>query len=259
MSEINIKLKLQSLGKELESLAAGVSEQIAEAVHDVVQAGYASIVGSAQLALHTTQKDYLSGLKLHEMGENEYLIVLDGKFANALESGYSGFDVKEGMLNSKKVVNVGTRAGQPWVQRSKKDDHRFAHVPFQHQPYSKAPKTSDLAGAIRKLKAFNRQGEEQKFTSLFTDASGQALEGKVAVVKKVKGFPQLDRITKYQKIYKNEKTGKESVQSLYMTYRTISDNGGEWVHPGFKGLHAFDDAEQWMDSQIDEILNRLLK
>lgn len=44
-----------------------------------------------------------------------------------------------------------------------------------------------------------------------------------------------------------------------MTYRTVSENGGDWTHPGYAGLHAFDDAEKWMDSEIDNILNRLLK
>lgn len=259
MSEINIKLKAQALGKDLEELAYEAEEELKEAIHNVVQSGYASIVGSAQLELHSSRKDYLSGLKLHEIGENEYLIILDGKFANALESGYSSYDVKKGMMNSKKIVNVGPRSGLPWVQESKEDGHKFAHVPFQHKPFSKEAASADLGAAIRKLKAFNRQGVEQKFTKLFTDESGSPLQGKVAVVNKVKGFPELDRITKYQKTYTNEKTGKESVQSLYMTFRTISENGGGWEHPGYEGLKAFDDAEQWMDTQIDEILNRLLK
>jgi hypothetical protein len=259
MSEINIKLKAQALGKALEDLSYEITDTLNEAIHDAVQAGYASIIGSANLGLSSTRKDYLSGLKLHELGENEYLIMLDGKFANSLESGFTGFDVKSGMLKSKKVVNVGVRAGQPWVQQSKADGHKFAHVPFQHRPFSRESQSADLGAAIRKLKAVNKQGVEQKFTKLFTDENGKALEGKVAVVKKVKGFPQLDRITKFQKTYKNEKTGKETVQSLYMTFRTVSEQGSEWQHPGFKGLKAFDDAEQMIDSQIDEILNRLLR
>jgi hypothetical protein len=259
VSDINIKLKAEALGKDLEDLGGAVEQELQDAIHDVVQAGYASIQGSAQLALNSTRQDYLSGLALHELGPNEYLIILEGKFPNALEKGFSGFDVKEGMLNSKKVVNVGTRAGLPWVQKSKVDEHKFAHVPFQHRPFSREAKSADLGSAIRKLKAINREGKEQKFTKLFTDVGGNPLEGKVAMVKEVKGFPELDRITKYQKKYKNEKTGSEAVQSIYMTYRTVSEIGGEWEHPGFKGLHAFDEAEAWMDSEIDNLLNRLLK
>lgn len=258
MSEINIKLKAQALGKALEDLSYEVENDLQEAIANVVAAGYDSIVGSAQLELHSSRQDYLSGLSFHKLGGNEYLILLEGKFPNALEEGYSGFDVKEGMLNSNKVVNVGTRSGQPWVQKAE-DGHKFAHVPFQHRPFSKEAKSADIGQAIKKLKATNQQGVEQKFTKLFKDNDGNPMQGKVAVVKEVKGFPELDRITKYQKVYKNEKTGKESVQSLYMTYRTVSENGGDWTHPGYAGLHAFDDAEKWMDSEIDNILNRLLK
>lgn len=258
MSEINIKLKADALGKALQDLSHEVADQLEQDVKKVVEVGYASIVGSAELALHGTRQDYLSGLKLHTLGENEYLIMLEGDFPNSLEHGFSGFDVKQGMLKSKKVVAVGPRAGAPWVQQAS-DGHKFAHVPFQQRPFSREAKSGDMGSAIRKLKAFNRQGMEQSFTKLFTDESGSPLEGKVAVVNKVKGFPELDRITKYQKIYKNEKTGAEAVQSIYMTFRTVSENGGSWQHPGFKGLKAFDDAEKWIDSQIDEILNRLLK
>lgn len=259
MSDINIRLKAEALGKDLDNLSQEAEDTLQEAVRDVVNAGFASIQGSAELELHSTRQDYLKGLSLTEIGENDYLIVLDGKFPNALEEGYSGFDVKQGMLNSKKMVEVGTRTGKPWVQQSTVDQHRFAHVPFQHRPFSKEAKSADMGAAIRKLKAINKQGIEQKFTQVFKDASGNSLEGKVAMVKKVKGFPDIDRITKYQKLHKNEKTGEETVQSIYMTYRTVSDHGGEWTHPGFSGLHAFDEAEEWMDKEIDNILERLLK
>jgi hypothetical protein len=258
MAEINITIKAGLLGKSLEDLSVEIEQQLEEDIRNVVKMGYASIEGTAELGLHSSRQDYMSGLKLHELAPNEYLIVLEGKFPNALESGYSGFDVKEGMLNSKKVVSTGTRSGQPWVQQSK-EGQRYAHVPFQQRPFSKEAQSADLGSAIKKLKAVNKQGEEQRFTKIFSDENGNPMSGKVAKVDKVKGFPELDNITKYQKVTKNGKTGVDVVQSIYMTYRTVSDNGGDWMHPGFAGLKAFDDAEAWMDSQIDDILNRLLK
>lgn len=258
MADINVKIRAAALGKSLENLAADVQEEFDSAIRDTANAAYASIVAKAQQELNSTRQDYLRGLNFEDLGNNTYLIVLEGDFANALEKGYSGFDVREGMLNSEKIVGVGPRSGQPWVQTGK-DGKKFAHVPFEHRPHSKAPQAADLNQAIKKLTAMNRSGMEQKLTKVFKDASGKPLEGRVASVKKVDGFPQLDGIAKYQKIYKNESTGKETVQSIYMTFRTVSENGDSWRHPGFAGLHAFDEAEKWVEEQIDNIIKVLIK
>lgn len=258
MADINVKIRAAALGKSLENLAAEVQEEFDQAIRDTANAAYATITAKAQQELNSTRQDYLRGLSFEDLGNNTYLIVLEGDFANALEKGYSGFDVRTGMLNSEKIVGVGSRAGQPWVQKGAKGQ-KYAHVPFEHRPHSKAPQAADLNQAIKKLTAMNRSGMEQKLTKVFKDASGKPLEGRVASVKKVEGFPQLDGIAKYQKIYKNESTGKETVQSVYMTFRTVSENGDSWRHPGFGGLHAFDEAEKWVEEQIDNIIKVLIK
>lgn len=256
-SEINIRFKAQALGKSLENLAYEVQEELNQAIKDTANAAYASIVGSAQLGLHSTQKDYLKGLDFQQIGENSYLIVLEGDWANAIEKGFSGFDLKEWMLKSEKVVGIGSRTGEKWVQTGDEGE-KYAHVPFQKQPFARAAASSDMNQAIRKLQAFNKQGRAQKFTSLFKDDKGRPLEGRVASVKNVEGFPELNGITKYQRKSKSE-SGKETLQSHYMVFRTISENGQGWMHPGYSGAHFFDEAEQWVDQQVDQILNTLLK
>jgi hypothetical protein len=257
MSDINIHIRATALGKSLENLASEIQEELDQAIKDTANAAFASITAAAQSQLHSSRQDYLRGLSFEELGNNTYLIILEGDFANSLEKGYPGFDVRTGMLNSEKIVGVGPRSGQKWVQQGK--NGKFAHVPFEHRPHSKAPQASDLNQAIKKLQAMNREGVQQKLTSIFKDASGKPLEGRVATVNKVKGFPQLDGLTKYQKVYKNETTGKETLQSVYLTYRTISENGKSWRHPGFSGLHAFDEAEKFVEEQIDNIINALIK
>jgi hypothetical protein len=258
MADINVKFRAAELGKSLENLAYEVQQELDQAIKDTANGAYASIVAKAQAELNSTRADYIKGLQFEELGNNTYLITLEGDWANALEDGFSGFDIREWMLSSEKVVQVGTRTGQKWVQTGK-NGKKFAHVPFEHRPHSKAPQASDLGQAIKKLQAFNRSGRSQKFTSIFKDASGNPMEGRVASVKKVEGFPQLDGITKYQKIYKNESTGKQSVQSVYMTFRTVSENSDSWRHPGFQGLGAFAEAERWVEEQIDNIINTLIK
>jgi hypothetical protein len=70
--------------------------------------------------------------------------------------------------------------------------------------------------------------------------------------------PLLDNLTKYQKTYTNEKTGEKTTQSTYLNYRTISENGKPWSHPGWSGLKAFEEAEKEIVKQLDQIIKTLL-
>ncbi len=199
MSEINIRLKAEKLGKSLENLAYEVEAELKQAIDDTANAAYAMITAMAQEDLHSTRPDYLKGLDMQKIGESSYLITLEGDWANSLEKGYSGFDVREWMLKSEKIVGVGPRSGKKWVQTGT-EGQKFAHVPFEKKPFSKAAASGDLNQAIRKLQAFNKQGQSQKFTSIFKDEFGKPMEGKVASVRKVEGFPQLDGITKITRV-----------------------------------------------------------
>ena len=82
------------------------------------------------------------------------------------------------------------------------------------------------------------------------------MQGKVASIKDT-GVKNLDGVTKYQKTYIN-KSGKETTQSLYMTYRIVHEDSDGWHHPGYAGLKGFDEAERWLDSEIDNILETLI-
>jgi hypothetical protein len=254
MSEFNVKIRAQELGKDLENMSDEMEEQLNQAVADLANATYANIVAKAQQDLNTTRKDYLKGLSFEQIGENSYMISLEGSFSNSLEQGSGPYDIKQKSLESQKIISVGPRTGQPWVQEGK--NGRYAHVPFEHQPYSKAPNTGDLGSAIRLMKAMNKQGTEQYLTSVFKDEFGKPMSGKVATARSV--IPNLDKITKFQKVYENKETGSFSVKALYMTWRTISDNGPSWTHPGFKGIDAFGEAEKFVEEQIDNILNTLI-
>lgn len=258
MADINLKFKAHALGKSLEGLADTVQRELDQAIADTANAAYATIVAKAQEDLHSTRKDYLHGLSFTPMGKNTYLISLEGDFANAIEHGWTAKDVKSGMLASEKVVGVGARSGQKWVQEAE-DGHKFAHVPFEHRPFSKAPEVADLAAAIRKIEVTNKNGRKQKLTQIFKDGAKKPLQGRVASVKEVDGFPNLAGLTKYQRVYKNETTGKETVQSVYMTFRTVSETGKTWNHPGFAGLKAFDEAEKWIEQEFENIINSLVK
>lgn len=249
-SDISVKFIATQLGKDLENAVPRVIDEINQAVADLANAAYASILANAQQQLQSTRQDYISGLNFTKLGDDSYLISLSGEMSNRLEEGFPAYDMKPGMLGSKKIVGVGSRAGEPWVQENKQGK-KFAHVPFEHHPFSKAGKTGDLSADIKKLLAFNRQGVRQKITKTFTDDLGKPLAGKVATAIDATG--NLENLVKMQHI-----SEKGRVSSVYMTFRTISEDSTGWKHPGYSGLGAFADAEKFVEAELENIIRILL-
>ena len=258
--QINFSLgdTLEKLGKSLESVADYLKEEANQAIKDVSYAVFADIQAKAQSKLNSTRADYLKGLDITDLGDNGFLISLNGEQANRIEDGWASFVQNEKMLNSNKTVGVGSRAGQAWVKHTKatknKPSHKYAHVPFEHHPFSKATKNADMAAAIKAMTATNAQGIEQKLTQIFKDEAGNPLTGKVAVGRS--DNPLLDQMVKYQHKYVDSQ-GKESTQSTYMTFRTISETGKAWVNGGYAGAHLFDDADALINKHFEAIINQL--
>jgi len=191
----------------------------------------------------------MKSLSFTNLGHNIYMISLEGPAANAVEDGYNGFDMKPGMLKSEKTVSIGSRAGRKWVQQNQ-EGRKYAHVPFEHKPFS-AVAGNDLAADIKKLTAFNRQGRQQKLTSIFKDELGRPLVGKVATAESEN--PLLNKITKFQHV-----SEKGAVSSLYMTFRTVSEDSSGWQHPGYGGAHFFREAEEYVEAELENIVRTLL-
>lgn len=250
MTDISMKFLADKLGKDLENISKTLETQLNQAVADAANAAYANIIANAQQQLTGTRQDYLKSLNFTKLGDNSYLISLEGKHANAIEDGFVGFDMKTGMLNSTKIVQVGSRAGEKWVKKNK-EGKKYATVPFEHSPFSKVPKTGDLAKDIKKLTALNRQGIQQKLTSTFKDDLGKPLVGKVATASSE--IAKLDKMTKFQHV-----SEKGKVSSIYMTFRRVSEDSDGWFHKGYKGLHAFEQAEAYVERELENILNTLL-
>lgn len=266
-NEFILKFETADLRKQIELKGDELVGQIQEAVRDVALAAYAHIVSRAQKDLNKTRLDYLKGLKFDTLGDDTYLIYLDGKFPNAIEDGWAPFPMKEHLLGSKKIVNVGSRAGEPWVQKTK-DGKRFAHVPLEQKPYAKTEGASDMASLLKNLKVENSRGRLQKMTSIFKDDSGNPVQGRAATYRisaadkaKGLGIKGLEGVTKYQKTYENPHTGKKTTQSIYLLFRTVSDRSpaSAWYNKGFSGLNAFKEAEAIVERELDNILKSLMK
>lgn len=254
MSDINIRVIADKLQKDLENLAPRIEEELKGAVANLAQATYASMASQVQsMSMDPkNRQDYLRALKIEDLGEGSWLIYLDSEMASKLEEGFSPYSIKDKLLSSKKTVKVGSRAGQPWVRTSKKGK-KYAAVPFTHKPFSGEKGASKLGSKIHELFAENMQGKRQKLTKVFKDEFGKPLTGKVATVGKVKDTPNLSGLTKYQWV-----SPKGAVSSVYMTYRMVHEDSGGWQHPGFKGYQLFKQAEEYVEKELENIVQTLL-
>lgn len=251
--DIEISVIAEELGKDLRTVAPQVEAELQRAIESVAHAAYASMVAKVQSMNMSpnSRADYLRGLKFEKIGDGTYLIYLEGEWAQKLEDGYESYSIKDQLLKSEKIVQVGSRAGQPWV-RTSKANKKYAAVPFEHHPFS-GHKTGNLGEDIKKILVKNRAGVEQPITKIFNDLGGKPIHGKVAVGGQIKDQPNLSGLTKYQHVHESGK-----VSSIYMTYRMVSEDSPGWQHPGSDGFALFKEAEQYVDEELRNILKMLL-
>lgn len=251
MSDISFKVKAEALGKQLENISNLVEEEINEAVKNLAHAAYANITAKLQQmnVNSNNRKDYLKGLDFEDIGDDSYLITLDGDWANKLEKGFGAYSIRDVLLKSSKIVGVGKRSGEPWVRKAK-DGHKYAAVPFEHK---RSNPTGDLAKDIKNLMGTGISGAVQPISKIFKNPDDKPIHGKVATVKDAEN-PRLKGLVKYQYVHESGR-----VSSLYMTYRMVSENGKDWTHPGFHGYHLFKEAQDFVEKEMDNIIKTLLK
>lgn len=256
MADFDIKLMAEALGKSIENLAPQIEQELNDAVKNVANAAHSAIISRVQgMSMNPkNRQDYLRALQFKQLGDASYIIYLDGEWPNKLEDGFSGYSIKDQLLKSTKKVQVGSRAGQSWVRENAKGK-KWAVVPFEHKPFSGEKMSGDLASDIKKLIAKNMAGKEQKLTKTFKDLEGNPLVGKVAQVKNPGdgANPNLAGITKFQHV-----SDKGAVSSIYMTFRVVSEDSAGWQHSGFGGYGLFQEAEQFVEQELDNILKTIL-
>jgi hypothetical protein len=225
----------------------------------------------AAMRLNRTSQQYRDAISFNKISETESELKLDAS-ASHLELGYPSYDMKPGMLNSTAIVQVGKRAGKPWVRRSEKG-YRWAVVPFEQStkaanpghPLHGAPvqigqatqtTMGDLASDLKKLVGMARGQSGGRYTNqgdlwAFISDTGRIKE------KEIPGGinPLLEGLTK-----SSAQVGKKNV-SQYNTFRVVSENPtakGKWKHPGYAGCHIFRDLESWMRGQMEIIVRQTL-
>lgn len=249
-ADLSLRFSANKLGKSLDGLSTSVERELNSAVKDLANAAFAKIMANVKQS--TSSPDYAKGLKFFDLGNGSYMISLDGEWANKLENGYPAYSIRDMLLQSKKIVQVGSRQGEPWVQKGKKGQS-YAHVPFEHKQNTTGAKGGDLGTDIGQMFVKNMQGRSQSLKRTFKDLDGNPLSGKVATVTDAIN-DKFQGITKYQYVHPSGR-----VTSTYLTYRTVSSAAKDWIHPGFSGFNFFKDAEDFVEKELENIVKTLLK
>lgn len=252
--DIEINAIAEQLGKSLKNLAPQIQAELEQAVGNLATAAYAAMIAKVQgMSMDPkNRQSYLKSLHFKDLGDATWLIYLDGDWPNKLEEGYGPYSIRDQLLKSTKTVEVGSRAGLPWVRKNKKGG-KYAAVPFEHKPFSGEKMAGNLGDDIKKIMVKNRSGSEQPITQIFNDENGKPIHGKVATAHGV-GIANLEGLTKYQSV-----SDKGAVSSVYMTYRMVSENSSaSWQHPGFGGYQLFKEAEQYVNAELANIIKTLV-
>ena len=247
--KLNAIESIRSLKRSLEGLTPKLKKEFDKSVAELAKAAHAQIISHAQSKLKGSKEDYLKAVRFEQLSPTEFAISLEGDWANMLEEGFPAYDLSAKLLRSNSSVKSGPNSGDSWVKTSK-EGNKYAKVPFQRSE-SMSAKGASLGEALQQMTAQNSRGRKQRITELFTDPAGNALEGKVAVG--TSDNPMFDRLVKYQ-----ERTTEGDLRSVYVNYRTVSSAGKKWVHPGYLGVHAFEEAEKQIEKELNKIISQFL-
>jgi hypothetical protein len=273
--------QIVTAAKQISEIQARRAQEIAR---DVAQQTYGKAMEMASDRLKSTKQTYIDNLDYDE-GDGLYTITLKADAAH-LELGYGSFDMKKGMLDSKAIVQVGKRAGQPWVQRGK-SGYRYAAVPFTHGPEGAAkpghpeynrkiqigkPTQTTKGSLMQDLKALKEAfGVQQIFNSQGDYITGKAWSITKSVMgpqwtyqdvtgrkqtKTIQANPLLSGLTGIQWQQK-KRGGGFTNRTANLTWRMVSENPmakSKFIHPGFRGIQAFPDLERYV---IQTFMQRL--
>jgi hypothetical protein len=252
----------RTLAMAIAEAANQINEQTQAAVNEIVAQTAIDAFEQAKVyamsRLDTTARQYTDALEFSQVAPGIFSVGLREE-AKHLEEGYGGFDMKPGLLkNAKKVSKLG---------------FRYRSIPMEQKGKGKPGTTrGDMLRDLRTLrKAFGDKG-------ITKNASGKAILGKAltfnrnslgrwsasgagagALPKQELGqmpiHENLSGVVKYQFQYKSGKVG-----SQFVVFRTVSENPnakGKWKHPGFGGIRAFNDLENWVIRQLETKLREL--
>lgn len=261
----SLAVRLSELTK---SIDGNLRKALDQAILDLASAAYAKALELAKEKLDSTFDTYRDALKFEIVSPGVYSVSL-GEEAKHLEDGYESFNMRAGLLkNAKKVSRQG---------------YRYRSIPFKHGKGQSGSSSGNMLDDLNRLRGgFGDKGITKgddgkpllgKIFSINRNDTGMwslnPAQPGVAAANQRFGEPEPSKnlvgLTKYQYGTKT-RSGKDLIRSAYITYRTVSENPATfmkdgkptWQHPGFSGIHTFEQLIPWVEAQLDKILDSIL-
>lgn len=234
---VDVSLKLQQKGVDLETILDEEEKSFKQAMRDMAWQVHDDIIQIANASLVTSRLDYINSMDFEDLG-NLFIISIKEPGVH-FENGFEAFDQKQGLIHGphSKVSASG---------------HRYNIVPFSHKGATTKESESKGQAYVSELKNTIKKMQQLAPPKEIRDRSGRVIGRVVAKTPKdIQGVTS--GMIKIEKDYNKKK------QSSYLTFRGVSEKSdpADWIHPGYKGLKAFEAVEKTIEDKIDVVIRQI--
>jgi len=200
----------------------------------------------AKNSLSGARDEYTRGIVLGDRGRFTATVSLVGWLPNAIESGHSAFDMKDGFANSsKKKMKVG---GMGW----------YLTIPFRFASAGALGESSVFSASLPpQVQAAAKKKDEQSPLGAPRGLTKGELPTQYQMPKSRKRIQLESKVFEEYRhknsIYEGVKRDRKATGSQYMSFRRVSDNSDDmsWIHPGFIAKNLGNRAMGHLDLQYE--------
>ena len=250
---INLEIDTSELSAEFDLSRQEVDQLLQYTVDEVSTAFARQWKLEAKQSLNQTREEYVNAIQITKQANFTNIVYLNpaAKLANMIEMGASEFDMKDGLLSSKKVKY--TEKGNPYIT-----------VPFRFGVPTTIGDSSAFSGIMPTVihNKVKRQTPTQQL-SLGDIPKKHQIPHNIGLRRQVKSgnFKNITEDTRMTSIYE----GMKKTEGGYVTFRRVSLNSDadRFVHPGFVAKNLAQqalgklDIPQVVDVSLDSYLNQL--
>lgn len=268
-----IRIRTISIGNEILDRFPMLSSPVVrfQIARELAEGARAYLIKFAGERLHSTRADYLAGIQAVQRDGKGVMINLVGALPNMVENGWDAHDLRSTLLGNNATG---------WKINA--DGRRYRSIPFRHKSPGAGPQGGQPMGSayhsemgVMSRSADNVVVEDSRklgrkvyraASRLVTSQESRAgMAGRTAL--KAGLAPKL-RAHHSTDIYAGMKVNKQPIkgggsQKTFVTFRTITEGGDGWIHPGIEARHFMDNMDKWIGEQapkaIRAFMNEALK
>jgi hypothetical protein len=207
----------------------------------------------ARKTLHSSARKYIEGIEYPEIKKNVAIIRLGGKFPNMIENGSPPFDMKPGLLKSRKA-------------KRSKDGGKYITVPLALKTPgggNRGPSPPVMPGPIYRSAAKLQFGQSMSRLPVKYENLGRRTRLSPDLKKwghytwKTSPFVGVTKVQKYPGELPTSSTGK---MAGYKTFRRVSTKSdpNSWIHPGFRKGDIMERTALELDKIFPEVMNAVM-